>query len=96
MSLTKLEKLRQHCASVDRLVDRHAAAHRAAAANRLAHPDSLEALHRFEAAEERYCLVKLSQQKARRALQRAERRHAAAAYLFSWLGAGRGTRRSIH
>jgi len=92
---TKLEKLRQRCAAVDRLVDRQAAAHREAAAYRLAHPDSVDALLKFEAAEERYCLVKMSQQKARRALQRAERRRAAVLYLFSWLTAGRGTRRSI-
>jgi hypothetical protein len=89
---TKLEKLRQRCAAVDRLVDRQAAAHREAAANRLEHPDSIAALRAFEAAEERYCLMKLSQQKARRALHRAERRHAVLSHLFS----RRGTGRSIH
>jgi type II secretory pathway component PulL len=92
---TKLENLRQRSAAVDRLVDRQAAVHREAAAYRLAHPDSVDALLKFEAAEERYTLVKMSQQKARRALQRAERRHAAVSYLFSWLTTGRGTRRSI-
>ena len=89
---TKLDKLRQRCAAVDRLVARQAAAHREAAANRLEHPDSVDALRAFEAAEERYCLMKLSQQKARRALQRAERRHAVVSHLFGWLGTGR----SVH
>lgn len=89
---TKLEKLRQRCAAVDRLVARQAAAHREAAANRLAHPDSIAALRAFEAAEERYCLMKLSQQKARRALQRAERRHAAVTHLFTRRGTGRSMR----
>lgn len=89
---TNLDKLRQRCAAVDRLVDRQAAAHREAAANRLEHPDSVDALRAFEAAEERYCLMKLSQQKARRALQRAERGHAVVSHLFGWLGTGR----SVH
>ena len=86
---TKLEKLRHRCAAVDRLVDRQAGAYREAAAHRLAHPDSVAALRAYEAAEERYCLMKMSQQKARRALQRAERRHAVASQLFSWRGTGR-------
>jgi hypothetical protein len=89
---TRLEKLRQRCAAVDRLVARQAAAHREAAANRLAHPDSIAALRAFEAAEERYCLMKLSQQKARRALQRAERRHAVVTHLFTRRGTGRSMR----
>ena len=92
MWTTKLEDLRQRCAAVDRLVDRQATAHREAAANRLAHPDSIAALRAFEAAEERYCLMKLSQQKARRALQRAERRHAVASHLFGRRGTGRSVR----
>ena len=83
---TKVEKLRAECAAVDRLVDRQAAVHREAAANRLAHPDSAEALRAFEAAEERYCLAKMSQAKIRRALQRAERRRAWVPHLLSWRG----------
>jgi DNA-binding transcriptional regulator YbjK len=83
---TNVEKLRAECAAVDRLVDRQAAVHREAAANRLAHPDSLEALRTFEAAEERYCLAKMSQAKKQRALQRAERRHALVPHLLRWRG----------
>jgi len=89
---TDLDKLRRRCAAIDRLVDRQAAAHRQAAAERLAHPDDVAALHAFEAAEERYCLMKLSQQKAHRALQRAEHRHAVASHLLHWLGTGRSVR----
>jgi hypothetical protein len=92
---TKLDQLRDRCAAIDRLVDRQAAAQAKAAENRLAHPDSQEALEEFEAAEELYALAKMGQSRARRALQRAERRHAAVAYMFSWLTAGRFSRRSI-
>jgi hypothetical protein len=96
MNSTKVQELRERCAAVDRLVDRTAAAQAEAAANRLAHPDSTEAWWDFEAAEERYCLAKDGQRRARRALHRAELRHAALWYLFAVLTAGRSTRRPMH
>jgi hypothetical protein len=82
---TKTEELRQRCAAVDRLVVRQAAVHREAAAHRLANPDSVEALRAFEAAEERYCLARMSQKRAHRALHRAE----ALRHVFSVLTLGR-------
>jgi hypothetical protein len=82
---TRLEKLRQRCAVVDRLVDRQAAALRKAGAARLADPDSIEALRAFEGAEERYVLARMSQRKAHRALHRAE----AIGHVFRVLTPGR-------
>ena len=96
MRFTKLEQLTDRCTVVDRRVARQAVAKAEAAERRLAEPDSREALEQFEAAEELYCLAKLSQRKARRALQRAEVRHGVFAFLFSWLAAGKNTHRSVH
>ncbi len=95
VGLSKLEQLRGRCAAVDRLVARQAAEQAEAARRYRAMPESGDAYADLEDAEQLLYLARYSQRQARRALRRAEGRHAALALLFGWLPAAKRVYRSL-